>query len=109
MEQDPGTVTIRMFGLLHGWCTEHGAPTTVEVEVPAQGQSARSLAVALGLPLDLIEAVFCNRVVYPLDHVIRPGDRVAFVPQGVPGPHRVYLGIYGAGKAGRGEDRDAEG
>jgi hypothetical protein len=29
---------------------------------------------------------------------ISPGDRVAFVPYGTPGPHRVFLGLYAAGK-----------
>jgi hypothetical protein len=46
----------------------------------------------------MIEGVFCNRVVHGIDHVIKPGDRVAFVPKGTPGPHRFFLGLYAAGK-----------
>ena len=42
------------------------------------------------------------RKTYGLDRVILPGDRVAFVPRGIPGPHRFTLGIY---SAGRGEGR----
>ena len=34
---------------------------------------------------------------------VSPGDRVAFVPYGTPGPHRVFLGLYTAGK----EESDA--
>ena len=32
--------------------------------------------------------MFCNHRTYPIDHIIMPGDRVAFVPYGTPGPHR---------------------
>ena len=39
-----------------------------------------------------------NRTVYGIGHHVDPGDRVAFVPYGTPGPHRVYLGLYKAGK-----------
>ena len=93
-----GSVTVRLFGGLHTLYRERGLPTTVTAPVPADGISARDLAVSLGLPLDMIEGVFCNRVVYGIDHVIRPGDRVAFVPEGTPGPHRFFLGLYAAGK-----------
>ncbi|MDO8963999.1 MAG: MoaD/ThiS family protein [Coriobacteriia bacterium] len=96
---DERGVTVRMFGLLRAYRQERGLPIEAFRTVPADGIPAEGLAVDLGLPLELIEAVFCNRKVYPLDHVIMPGDRVAFVPYGTPGPHRFYLGIYDAGKA----------
>jgi hypothetical protein len=32
--------------------------------------------------------VFINNFVYSLEAVIRPGDRVAFISTGMPGPHR---------------------
>jgi hypothetical protein len=91
-------VTVRMFGSLHALYRERGLPTTVETDVPAEGTAATDLAASLDLPLELIEGVFCNRVVRPLDWVIHPGDRVAFVPKGTPGPHRFFLGLYAAGK-----------
>lgn len=94
---DP-TVTVRMFGCLHTLRKERGLPTTVEVAVPAEGMTGAELATALEMPLDRIEGVFCNRTVYPIKHVIMPGDRVAFVPEGTPGPHRFFLGLYAAGK-----------
>jgi len=93
-----GCVTVRLFGSLHTLYRERGLPTTVSAEVPQEGMSARDLAISLGLPLDMIEGVFCNRVVYGVGHVVLPGDRVAFVPKGTPGPHRFFLGLYAAGK-----------
>jgi hypothetical protein len=91
-------VTVRMFGLLHTLRRERGLATTVAVEIPADGMSGSDLAESLDLPVDAIEGMFCNRTVYPLGHLVVPGDRVAFVPYGTPGPHRFYLGLYDAGK-----------
>jgi hypothetical protein len=96
-----GPVTVRMFGLLHLFRSEQGLPSTVEVEVPEEGTTGRRLAEDLGLPCDRIEGVFVNRTVYGIDHPIMPGDRVAYVPYGTPGPHRVFLGLYRAGQEGR--------
>mgnify|MGYP001764609248 CR=1 FL=1 len=56
---------------------ERGLPTVDEVTIPAKGLTATALAEQLDLPLDLIEGVFCNRTVYPMRHLIAPGDRVA--------------------------------
>ena len=91
-------VTVRMFGALHTLYKERGLPTTVEATVADDGTPAHELATSLELPLDMIEGVFCNRTVRPLGWVIHPGDRVAFVPKGTPGPHRFFLGLYAAGK-----------
>ncbi|MDW7773188.1 MAG: hypothetical protein SCH71_09900 [Desulfobulbaceae bacterium] len=95
------TVVIRMFGLLHTQRTRQGLPATIEMELGPEGRAAREIALDLHLPLDKIEAVFCNHRTYPLDHVIKPGDRVAFVPYGTPGPHRFCLGIKQAGDRSR--------
>ena len=94
---DPA-VTVRMFGCLHALRKERGLSTTAEVEVPSEGITGADLAGMLDLPLELIEGVFCNRTVHPIRHHIMPGDRVAFVPKGTPGPHRFFLGLYAAGK-----------
>jgi len=90
-------VTVRMFGLLHLFRSERGLPSTIEVVVPEAGTTGRRLAVEIGLPCEMIEGVFVNRTVYGIDHPIMPGDRVAYVPYGTPGPHRVFLGLYKAG------------
>ena len=95
--------TVRMFGALHTLRRERGLQPTTEVHIPPGGCVAFDLARELNLPLDKIEAVFVNHVVYSLNHLIQAGDRVAFVPTGIPGPHRFLLGIYGAGRQGRTE------
>jgi hypothetical protein len=90
--------TVRMFGALHTIRREHGLEPTTQVNISPAGCAACDLARELDLPLEKIEAVFVNHLAYGLDHVIQPGDQVAFVPIGVPGPHRVLLGIYGASR-----------
>ena len=94
-------VTVRMFGLLRLFCQENGLQSTLEVEVPTGGITGEELATRLGLPCEKIEGVFVNRTVYGIDHPVMPGDRVAFVPYGTPGPHRVFLGLYQAGRGDR--------
>ena len=91
-------VTVRLFGALHSLRRERGLPTVVEVIVPEEGLTGVELARQLDLPAEMIEGVFCNRTVRPVGWVLRPGDRVAFVPKGTPGPHRVFLGLYAAGR-----------
>ena len=92
------TTTVRMFGTLHTLRRDRGLEPTIETIIPPGGCAACDLARELDLPLEKIEAVFVNHLAYSLDHIIQPGDRVAFVPTGIPGPHRVLLGIYGAGR-----------
>lgn len=87
-----------MFGTLWSRQRQRGRDTIVHVEVPQDGMSARHIAQSLELPLEEIEGVFCNRTIRPLDYLIEPGDRIAFVASGTPGPHRYFLGIYDAGK-----------
>ena len=101
-------VEVRMFGLLHADCTERGAPTLLSVQVPAEGIAARDLARLVDAPLDLIEGVFCNGTVYGPGHLIMPGDRVAFVPKGTPGPHRVFLRPVSPGREEWDEEPEAE-
>jgi hypothetical protein len=51
---------------------------------------------ALDIPRRDVEALIVNRRTVPVDgSILRPGDRVALVPPGVPGPHRVLLGLRG--------------
>ncbi|TDB38284.1 MAG: MoaD/ThiS family protein [Actinobacteria bacterium] len=97
---DTREVTIRTFGCLYDIRCEMGLPATVTQEVPEDGISAGDLATGLGLPHEQIEGVFLNGTVYSLGHIVMPGDRVAFVPYGTPGPHRFNLGLYAAGKEG---------
>lgn len=94
-----GTIRVRFFGVLHALRRERGLPAHEVLAVPAAGVVASELAGRLELPLESIEGVFCNHHVRSLDVVIRPGDEIAFVPKGTPGPHRYFLGLYGAGLA----------
>jgi hypothetical protein len=73
--------------------TEQGLPTSYEMEVPLEGRSCLDIARDLGLPLEMIEAVFINGKAHELATRCRPGDRVTFIPKGMPGPYRVLLGI----------------
>lgn len=88
--------SVRMFGALHTLRRERGLDPATEVEIPEGGCSALELACRLDLPLGKIEAVFVNHRVYGLGQPIQAGDRVAFVPTGIPTPERLMLGIYGA-------------
>lgn len=90
--------TVRMFGVLHTIMKDRGLESTVAMDIPADGCTASDLAKQLNLPQDKVEAVFINHLVYGLEHIIQPGDRVAFVPTGIPGPHRFLLGIHNAGQ-----------
>ena len=91
---DQRTTTVRMFGSLHILRKSRGLPSETEVVIPFCGCAASALAHELDLPLEKIEAVFVNHQAYSLDHCIQSGDRVAFVPKGIPGPARGLLGIH---------------
>jgi len=91
------TATVRVFGMLREFQLARGLVAETLEAVPPEGISAADLARRMGLPVDSIEGAFCNHTIYGLAHVVRPGDQVAFVPYGTPGPHRYFLGLYRAG------------
>lgn len=95
---------VKLFGKLHTIFAVRGKPARFAHPVPPEGRAAIEILRELGLPMDAAEGVFINHKVYPLDHRVMPGDEVAFVPTGIPGPHRYTLGVFGAGRAtaGRG-------
>ena len=90
---ESGVVNIRLFGFLRSFMKERGLPDYFDETVPPEGKSGLEVATELGLPADNIEAVFRNGLIQQLDEKIYPGDRVAFVPSGMPGPYRVLLGM----------------
>lgn len=92
------TVSIRAFGVLGSILREHGHPSTLAFAIPTEGLSASEIAAELELPLDRIEGVFHNHVIRSVEQTVMPGDSIAFVPYGTPGPHRFFLGLYEAGK-----------
>lgn len=101
-----GQITnIRLFGKLHTLRLKQGLSPVAELFLPAVGLSAMEIAQQLELPLEDIEGVFCNHLAYGLDHICFPGDEIAFIPVGVPGPHRFMLGIHAAGKGHLGKKK----
>lgn len=94
-EQKPNTGEVQVRGLisLREVFKERNWPTPYSVKLEKEC-SALKFAQMLNLPLDKIESVFINRKAYPLDWGwVKPGDRVAFVSPGTPGPVRFLLGI----------------
>ncbi|NLH83024.1 MAG: MoaD/ThiS family protein [Phyllobacteriaceae bacterium] len=70
-----------------GWTSPH----RVSLDAPIDGVTLLRL---LDVPDEAVECLFVNHhAIGPADAVVRPGDRVAVVPPGVPGPHRYSLGI----------------
>lgn len=67
-------------------------PLILELDEPTTG---RKLAQTLQIPPDEVEVIFVNGFVQNIDFIINPGDRMAFLPPGCPGPYRIALGFYG--------------
>jgi hypothetical protein len=92
---EPRVVAIRLFGSLRALMKERGLPVVYERAVPREGKTGFEVAAELELPEERIEAMFRNGLIQGLDQKVFPGDRVAFVPRGTPGPYRVLLGMVG--------------
>jgi hypothetical protein len=86
-------VTLRFFGTFHFFIKDKWGESFGEVSVPENGKTAFEIATEIGLPIEKIEAVFRNGLVQNIYDKVFPGDRVAFVPYGTPGPYRVFLGM----------------
>lgn len=69
------------------WSNPHEFPLARELSGP-------ELLASLDIDPQRVEVMFINRKAFAADNaVIHPGDRVALVPPGVPGPHRFLLGF----------------
>jgi hypothetical protein len=69
------------------WSNPHEFPLQREV-------TGAELLDLLSIEPAGVEVMFVNRKAFAADLAsIRPGDRVALVPPGVPGPHRFLLGF----------------
>jgi hypothetical protein len=84
---------------LHGYMQmadlfrERQWPNPRSVEIAGELTGPQFMA-ELDIAPERVEVMFVNRKAYAADiAVIRPGDRVALVPPGVPGPHRFLLGF----------------
>ncbi|MCM5560082.1 hypothetical protein [Pleomorphomonas sp. JP5] len=75
-----------------GWSIPH----FLDVETDMAGEDFLRF---VSIDSDKVESFIINRSAIAVeDAVIHPGDRVALVPPGVPGPHRLLLGIHGQTK-----------
>jgi hypothetical protein len=60
----------------------------------AEKMTGEELLTMLDIPGEKVEGIFVNGHVSPVHlALIKPGDRVALLPPGTPGPYRVLLGI----------------
>ncbi len=86
------TIEIRAFGRLSALFKKkvRRDPLLLEVKGPITGNE---LAGKLEIPCEEIEVLIVNGVTQSLGYTIKPGDRVAFVPWGTPGPYRIFLGF----------------
>lgn len=93
-EEEKRTIEVR--GFLHldkMFRKKYGAiPLIYSLDAPITGIE---LAERLGIVPEEIEVIFVNGFVQALDYTIHPGDRIAFLPPGCPGPYRIALGFYG--------------
>ncbi len=67
-------------------------PVFYEIDGPITGIE---LAKELGIKREDIEVIFVNGFVQEVNYTLNPGDRMAFLPPGCPGPYRIALGFYG--------------
>ncbi|WP_263771978.1 hypothetical protein [Propionivibrio soli] len=59
-----------------------------------EAMAGGALLDRLDIPRNDVEVMFINRKAVAADCAeVHPGDRVALVPPGVPGPHRFLLGF----------------
>jgi molybdopterin converting factor small subunit len=86
------SIEVRVFGRLTELFEKRNRsiPFIMDIEEPITGAD---LAKKLEITRDAIEVIIVNGTVQALNHSIQPGDRVAFVPPGTPGPYRVLLGF----------------
>lgn len=93
-----GIVEVRGFGDLRNIFEEKGWPFPLLVTLE-DTTTTGALAKKLDIPVHDIEVAFVNGLAQGLDYTVKPGDRVAFVPPGTPGPYRVFLGFIQRNKS----------
>jgi len=87
------TIEVRGFLQLDAFLRKsYGKPPyMLKLTEPTTGEA---LAKQLNIALSEIEVIFVNGFVQDLNYIINPGDRVALLPPGCPGPYRLALGFY---------------
>jgi len=87
------SIRVKVNGSLRRFMDESGMPYECERVIEESGVKAVEIIADLGLPLHMVEAVFCNGRVINIYDKVKPGDRLALFPFGTPGPYRVFLGM----------------
>lgn len=88
-----GTIELRGFmGLVQLFKERNWSiPKKIMIE---DGLTGTELIKQLNIPENQVEIIFINgKVFLPSNALLTPGDRVALVPPGTPGPYRVMLGF----------------
>ena len=88
-----GTIEIRFFMFLTELCKERNWPSPMHFEIEDE-IAGLALLEKLDVPVSRVEVLLVNgKAVWPSEARLRPGDRVALLPPGTPGPYRVLLGF----------------
>lgn len=86
-------IEVRAFGKLSLLFKARGWPNPTIYDA-GSSLTAGELREKLELPAEGVEAVFVNHSIRPFSTLLKEGDRVAFVPPGIPSIHRFNLGFY---------------
>jgi hypothetical protein len=86
-------IEVRAFGKLYFLFKERGWPSPLYY-TEKETLTAAELREELQISKEDVEAVFINRKIMHQSILLKPGDRVAFVPPGTPSIHRFNLGFY---------------
>lgn len=88
-----GNIEIRFFMFLSDLCRERNWPSPMILELEGE-ISGLDLLEKLDVPVERVEVLLINgKATWPVEAKISPGDRVALLPPGTPGPYRVLLGF----------------
>jgi molybdopterin converting factor small subunit len=86
-------ITLKAFSFLQPEFEKKGLAADENCVSLSPGDTVKTVLTRLNIDISLVEGSFINGSVRPLDTELNPGDRVALVPPGTPGPYRFILGI----------------
>ena len=93
MNTENGEIEIRFFMFLADLCKERGWTSPMQFKL-SDRISGPELLQKLDIPTERVEVLLVNgKAVWPSIAEIYPGDRVALLPPGTPGPYQVLLGF----------------
>lgn len=87
------TIEVTTFSFLRDVWKERNWPLPLVFNLSKEITGAELLS-ELEIPEERVEGIIVNHRAMPLEEaIIHPGDRVALLPPGTPGPYRVLLGV----------------